>query len=58
MTEKQARCTVCAKVLETDGTICQACQESIRGEAVGKQKKVGADAKKAMKKHGQKPPTK
>ncbi len=58
MPEKTVRCMVCAKTLETSGSICQQCQESIRGEAVGKRKKVGAAAEKAMKKHGQKPPKK
>jgi hypothetical protein len=56
MPEKQNRCTVCAKTVETSQSICQACQESIRGEAAGKRKKVGSAAEKAMKKHGQKPP--
>ncbi len=58
MPEKKDRCMVCGKVLEIDGTICQKCQESIRGEAAGKQKKVGSDADKAIRKHGQKPPKK
>jgi hypothetical protein len=58
MPEKPDRCTVCGKVLETGGSICQPCQDSIRGEAAGKRKKVGADADKAMRKHGQKPPRK
>jgi predicted nucleic acid-binding Zn ribbon protein len=56
MTEKKNRCMVCGKSLETGGSICQHCQESIRGEAVGKRKKVGSAAEKEMKKHGQKPP--
>ena len=56
MTEKKNRCMVCGKSLETGGSICQRCQESIRGEAVGKRKKVGSAAEKEMKKHGQKPP--
>ncbi len=58
MPEKTDRCMVCGKALETSQSICQQCQESIRGEAAGKRKKVGANAEKAMKKHGQKPPKK
>jgi hypothetical protein len=49
---------VCGKAVDSSKTICQACQESIRGEAAGKLKKVGTKAEKAMKKHGQKPPKK
>ena len=58
MSEKTDKCMVCAKPMETSGSICQQCRESIRGEAVGKRKKVGAAADKAMKKHGQEPPKK
>ena len=58
MSEKKDRCMVCGKTIEISASICQPCQESIRGEAVGKRKKVGAAADKAMKKHGEKPPNK
>ncbi len=58
MSEKTDKCMVCGKKMEISGSICQQCQESIRGEAVGKRKKVGAAADKAMEKHGQKPPRK
>ena len=58
MPEKKVKCMVCGKAIETSGSICQRCQESIRGAAVGKRKQVGAAADKAMKKHGQKPPNK
>ena len=58
MPEKENRCMVCGKPVATTQSICQQCQESIRGEAVGKRKKVGTAAEKAMKKHGQKPPPK
>jgi hypothetical protein len=57
MSETKERCTVCGKKLETGGTICQQCQDSIRGEAAGKRKKIAGEARKAMRKHGQKPPT-
>ena len=58
MAEKENRCIVCGKPVATSQSICQQCQESIRGEAAGKRKKVGAAAEKAMKKHGQRPPKK
>ena len=58
MPEKAYRCKVCGKALQTGQSICQQCQDSIRGEAAGKRKKIGVSAEKAMKKHGQKPPTK
>ena len=58
MPEKKNRCMVCGKAVETSQSICQQCQESIRGEAAGKRKKVGNAAEKEMKKHGQKPPRK
>ena len=58
MPDKPNRCMVCGKPFEAAGSICQQCQESIRGEAAGKRKKVGAAAEKEMKKHGQKPPPK
>jgi hypothetical protein len=58
MPEKKDRCTVCGKVLDTGSSICQQCQDSIRGEAAGKRKKVGESADKAIRKHGQKPPKK
>jgi hypothetical protein len=49
---------VCGKPFEAVGSICPQCQESIRGEASGKRKRVGNAAEKEMKKHGQKPPPK
>jgi len=58
MPEKTNRCMVCGKSVGTGQSICQHCQESIRGEAAGKRKKVHTTAEKAIKKHGQKPPSK
>lgn len=58
MPEKTNKCMVCGKSIGTAKSICQGCQESIRGEAAGKRKKIGATAEKALKKHGQKPPNK
>ena len=58
MTEKVNRCMVCGKPNEGTGSICQACNESIRGEAAGKRKKVAKEAGKQMTRHGQKPPPK
>ena len=56
MAEKASRCMVCGKPNEGGGSICQACNDSIRGEAVGKRKKVAKKADKEMVRHGQKPP--
>jgi predicted nucleic acid-binding Zn ribbon protein len=58
MPDKPNRCMVCGKPFETGGSICQQCNESIRGEAAGKRKRMGSAAEKEMKKHGQKPPPK
>ena len=57
MTKKVNKCMVCGKPNEGSGSICQACNESIRGEAAGKRKKVTKEADKHMTRHGQKPPT-
>ena len=58
MPEKTKRCMVCGKPVGNGQSICQGCQESIRGEAVGKRRKTGVAAEKAIKKHGQTPPKK
>ncbi len=58
MPEKTDKCMVCGKAVGGGQSICQPCQESIRGEAAGKRRKVNTTAEKAMKKHGQKPPDK
>lgn len=47
---------VCGKAMEEVTSICKPCNESIRGEAVGKRKKVAKEAAKEIKRHGQKPP--
>ena len=56
--EKKNRCMVCGKPMDTGGTICQPCNDSIKGEAVGKRKKLVKTADKAIKGHGQEPPKK
>jgi hypothetical protein len=56
MESGKKRCMVCGKEMETSKSICPSCSESIKGEAVGKQKKMVKNAEKQMKRHGQKPP--
>ncbi len=58
MTEKTKRCMVCGKPYEGSGSICKGCEDSIRGEAVGKRKKVAKKAKKEISRHGQEIPSK
>ena len=57
MEDKAAKCMVCGKPVDGGGSVCQACQESIRSEAVGKQKKIVKNADKAIKKTGGKSPS-
>jgi predicted nucleic acid-binding Zn ribbon protein len=56
MSEQKKRCMVCGKPMDVDTSICQPCNDSIKGEAVGKQKKMVKTADKQIMKHGQKPP--
>ena len=56
MPQKITRCMLCGKPLDTASSICSACQESVRGEAIGKQQKMVIEADKEIKKHGQMPP--
>jgi len=55
MTKPVSRCMLCGKPSDTASTICSSCQESVRGEAVGKQKKIVKQAEKEIKQHGQMP---
>ena len=57
MDKKKNRCMVCGKVMDVGGAICQPCNDSIKGEASGKRKKLVKQADKELKRHGQKPPT-
>ena len=52
MGSDKKRCMVCGKETEMSKTICPSCNESIKGEAVGKQKKIVKNAEKQMKRHG------
>ncbi len=45
-------CSICAKPMEREGDICEACQESIRAEAMGRQRKVAKESKKELEKLG------
>ncbi len=58
MTEKVQRCMVCGKESDSGKTICQQCEGSIRGEAVGKRNKIAKNAEKEMKRQGEKLPQK
>ena len=44
------RCQVCGKPMEGPGTICSACQENIRAEAMGRHKKIAQEAAQEKKK--------
>jgi hypothetical protein len=37
-------CRVCGRSIEGDDDFCEACKESIRAEALGKQKKIAKEA--------------
>jgi len=54
MSEKTKHCMVCGKKMDIDQSICQPCNESIQGEAVGKRKKLAKSAEKEIKRQGQK----
>ena len=45
---------ICGKAMDDITSICKACNETVRGEAVGKRRKVAKDAEKEIKRHGQK----
>jgi predicted amidophosphoribosyltransferase len=56
MTTEKKRCMVCGKPFEDIQSICKSCEESIRGEAVGKRKRAENGADKELRQHGQAPP--
>jgi len=58
MEKKAAKCMVCGKAVDGTESVCRPCQESIRSEAVGKQKKIIKNAEKEIKKTGGKTPSK
>lgn len=49
------RCMVCAKTAELRGGMCEACQDRIRREALGEQRRVRAEADQNFKRHGVNP---
>jgi hypothetical protein len=55
MEKTNRRCMVCGKPMDNGNSICPPCNESIKGEAIGRQKKLVKDAEKQFKQHGQKP---
>jgi hypothetical protein len=55
MEKTKKRCMVCGKEMDEGSFICPPCNESIKGEAIGRQKKLVKAAEKQIKQHGQKP---
>lgn len=53
MATSQKRCMVCGKPLEESQSICKPCEESIRGEAVGKKKRAEKTVEKEFRPSGQ-----
>jgi len=51
------RCMVCGKPVEAGLTICEACAERIRAEAVERRVIEAKKCRKAVKGYGQKPPS-
>jgi hypothetical protein len=49
---KRRRCMVCAKEFEMVGSVCDACNARIRGEAAGKQEDLRKGAEKEIKRAG------
>jgi hypothetical protein len=44
-------CRVCGKLMEEgEGDICEVCKESIRAEALGRQRRIAKDTQKGAKK--------
>jgi hypothetical protein len=43
---------ICGKAAPLKGSVCDPCQERIRGEALGRQSGERADAERELKKHG------
>lgn len=54
MASNEKRCMVCGKPTDEEKGICRPCEESIRGEAAGKRKKI---EKGTEKEWPDKPPT-
>ena len=55
MESGKKRCMVCGKPHDGGQSICRPCNESIRGEASGKQKKMIKQARKESTRNGQTP---
>jgi hypothetical protein len=49
---KRRRCMVCAKEFEMAGSVCDACNAKIRGEAVGKKEEMRKQAEREVKRAG------
>jgi len=49
---KPRRCMVCAKEFEMAGSVCDACNAKIRGEAAGKKEGLRKEAEREIKRAG------
>lgn len=45
-------CRICGRPMKGEGDFCEACQESIRAEAMGKHRKVAKEAQKGLDRVG------
>ena len=54
---KPRRCMVCAKEFEMAGSVCDACNARIRGEAAGKKEGLAREAEREIKRSGISPGT-
>jgi len=52
---KHRRCMVCAKEFEMAGSVCEACNAKIRGEAAGKKEGLRKEAEREIKRAGVSP---
>jgi hypothetical protein len=49
---KRRRCMVCAKEFDMAGSVCDACNARIRGEAAGKKEGLRKEAEREIKRSG------
>jgi uncharacterized Zn finger protein (UPF0148 family) len=55
MAEKPRLCMICGLQEVETGSICPACQEGVKREAVGKQANLKQQAEREMRRHGVNP---
>ncbi|MFQ5458377.1 MAG: hypothetical protein ACE5FC_08000 [Myxococcota bacterium] len=54
---KRRRCMMCAKEFEMAGSVCEACNAKVRGEATGKKEGLRKEAEREIKRAGVSPDT-